>query len=1823
MPRFIVLSEPRTGSTYLQSLLNVHVDVCCTGDILGDEHGPKDDPVADVDRQLSALRQPVVGFKTFPEHLVYHRLSLPELVRRLDVSWVIVVWRRNSLEMYASLQIARRTGIWYSAAEPTTDVVETVEVKGSEFLQYVADTERLWRDVVRGWPPDVVPIFVEYEELAKTTESEMRRVLRRMSVDPTDYDFQAECRRQNPAPASRKVSTWKELTDAERRASIDIPSIVNDAVRRELNVPEECAHLLPDREPPAPPPPGWLYRVAEPHITSASRENVVDAVDSGSVSSAARWPHDMSGKLKQIFGAAVAQPCCNGFAAIVLALRASRVGPGDAVILPTFTMIAVPNAVRTVGARPVPVDNAPVDYNPGVREIEAAADDSTKAVIVTHTYGVPTSGMQSIAALCRRRRWFLIEDISECAGISTTVSDGSRRLLGTFGDFACASMYANKLLHGGDGGFVLAKDAIHGQRLGSLVNHGFTRSYHFVHLEAAPNFKISGLAAALACGILDSVDDIVRHRSLLARTYRRCLTATPLQLMPRCGPDDTPWVFGVCCADKAQRRSLRSLLAERGVETRNYFFPIHAQPAYGYEIASGVASFPNANHLAETGFYLPTYTALSEKDVEWICAVIASFFANRETTAECPKSVLPRNSIRVNSATLQLETRQMDENGQLVGCFAGFSHHTTVAVSLLSQAERYLVMERWDRGQILLQNMQQCVAECRNRKNGFDVAERVLQPYVDYVISQRKYELSIEEPWTNVDLTEGDLGRCSGIPTTTEPEVLQLLYWLVQGVRGTPHVLELGSLFGASTAAMAVAARRRSPDARLLAVDTFVWQKWMDRFNFGVRRKTGECFLDEFRRNTSFVSDIIQVVQCDVRSDEFRTETLDGLSFDVVFVDFTRDVDELETTWKRVRPHLKPDVSVVILNTVDRSNIPFVVSHSDELVPIAKPRGTRAKAYRFVNPVLPEVTGVRNAPVDGRRLRVVQSPDWNHHHGRAFNVAIDAVRRQLHSSDAAVDFIPAIEEFLCDFRDQIRRPWVGIVHGVAEDDQFYPPDMKRLCGRRYRSVMKLCRGLFTLTDSQAAYLRDHLDADRPIPICPLRLPMLPPETGLHRGDVVSRWKESGSVDLVFVGSFARDFSLFFEAAVPSGVRKVMLCGDEQSDEWAAKAPKDVAIRSRLGGNDYEEMLGRSIVMLALKYAGAANTITLECIARNVPIVAPRVSSCVDYLGASYPLLYDRSCRDMTHVLAVEKVQQAVDYLSQMDKSAFSIGRFCETIQSSSVLLSLPSEIDGLQHLTATFDVTVCMCSYRRTDNLPRILDSILRGQTFCGTVQVIVWNNNEARERVVREICEPYVARNSSRRSLELVSSTVNHYCIVRTCMSQLMRSDVLLICDDDVVPSASFVQFFVDAHRRHARDVLAVRGHRFLPHRLDHADPRAEWRDYEHVRFVDDGRAEQSVHFLHADTCLVPREALRELASIPLPDSAFALVDDYWMSFVLGHHFKRNLRKLQCRDGEHFTRTADSDEPGLALYTRPEVEDARVRMYVHHMLHGWPDWSSERVAASATVEPADSVSMKSAKTRWWNGHRAFVGYNVASDLTRDDAADLRRLGADVVRIGAVGCREDGGDFELAGFLDDPPTAQLRELRGTVEMLAEFGIGVIVTLNRRVASAELWRLIADEFRRHPNVIGYDLVNEPNVASDVDRHYTDVVDTPPTALKEYFDTVSLYRQQIRTVDAVTPIVIEPTFWAKPCSLPLLSDFVAETRRRDPNIVVSVHFYEPRPLVSRTLNRGRYQFPGTVPLYDCPNSELEEWNVERIHREVEKISQWQTEHGVTVFVGGRWA
>ena len=390
-------------------------------------------------------------------------------------------------------------------------------------------------------------------------------------------------------------------------------------------LPAELRAHLPDPEP-TPPATGFSVRVARPFIAPGAKERVAKTVEDGLVSSATSVLDEFEEELRKEFGVPFAKACSSGYSALVTALRLADVCEGCEVLVPSLTMIAVLNAVYDVNATPVFVDCAPGELNPSVDEYSAKRTRKTAALIVTHTYGVPAN-IAEIQAFCGGHRLVLIEDIAEAIG-----TEFCGKLAGTFGDFACASLYANKAITSGDGGFILStrKDERLRERADSLVNHGFTKHYHFVHLERCGNHKMSGLQAALATPAVSQISSVMEDRYRISQKYRSELQCVVPQLTPmpvnKWGKD-TPWVFGVLADSKETRRRLRQTLADAGYETRDFFLPLHLQPLY---LLSGgkLESLPHCEDMGRRGFYLPTFFGMSDQLIEDICKCLESGLAS-------------------------------------------------------------------------------------------------------------------------------------------------------------------------------------------------------------------------------------------------------------------------------------------------------------------------------------------------------------------------------------------------------------------------------------------------------------------------------------------------------------------------------------------------------------------------------------------------------------------------------------------------------------------------------------------------------------------------------------------------------------------------------------------------------------------------------------------------------------------------------------------------------------------------------------------------------------------------------------------------------------------------------------------------------------------------------------------------------------------------------------------------------------------------------------------------------------------------------------------
>ena len=172
------------------------------------------------------------------------------------------------------------------------------------------------------------------------------------------------------------------------------------------------------------------------------------------LSSKANYNTIFEDNLKSYFKVKTACSVSNGYSSLFVILKSIKLLKSSKrdVIIPDATMVAVENAVLDNDLNPVLVDNEKDHLNPSVEMITSKVTKDTIAIIVTHTYGVPIPQFENLVEFCFENKIFLIEDIAEAIGVQY-----KGQFLGTFGHFASASLYANKLITCGDGGFIFSK----------------------------------------------------------------------------------------------------------------------------------------------------------------------------------------------------------------------------------------------------------------------------------------------------------------------------------------------------------------------------------------------------------------------------------------------------------------------------------------------------------------------------------------------------------------------------------------------------------------------------------------------------------------------------------------------------------------------------------------------------------------------------------------------------------------------------------------------------------------------------------------------------------------------------------------------------------------------------------------------------------------------------------------------------------------------------------------------------------------------------------------------------------------------------------------------------------------------------------------------------------------------------------------------------------------------------------------------------------------------------------------------------------------------
>jgi dTDP-4-amino-4,6-dideoxygalactose transaminase len=315
-------------------------------------------------------------------------------------------------------------------------------------------------------------------------------------------------------------------------------------------------------------------------------------------------------------GARFAVGLSSGTDALLVALMALGIGPGDEVICPSFTFVATAGSIARVGARPVFADSCPNCFNLDPASVERSLSARTKAIIPVHLFGQPAD-MDPIADLARVRGIFIIEDVAQAFG-----AEYRGRKVGTIGDCGTVSFYPTKNLGAfGDAGLLLTNSADLAAAVKRLRNHGAERQYY--HPSIGGNFRLDAIQAALLAVKLPLLPGYTAARQLHAREYERLLRGVPGLVLPSTHSDRSHIYNQYTLRVPGRRDAFRAFLAERGIGSAIYYpVPLHRQECFAGDRHH---SLPVADALASECVSIPVFPELSPEEQEAAAAATAEF----------------------------------------------------------------------------------------------------------------------------------------------------------------------------------------------------------------------------------------------------------------------------------------------------------------------------------------------------------------------------------------------------------------------------------------------------------------------------------------------------------------------------------------------------------------------------------------------------------------------------------------------------------------------------------------------------------------------------------------------------------------------------------------------------------------------------------------------------------------------------------------------------------------------------------------------------------------------------------------------------------------------------------------------------------------------------------------------------------------------------------------------------------------------------------------------------------------------------------------------
>ncbi len=340
----------------------------------------------------------------------------------------------------------------------------------------------------------------------------------------------------------------------------------------------------------------------------------------------------------EYLGSAHALGVSSGTDALLLAMMALDIGPGDEVLCPTYTFFATAGTIWRLGARPVFVDSRPCCYNLCPDDLARKVTPRTKAIIPVHLYG-QCADMAAVLEVARRHDLPVVEDAAQAIG-----AEGGLGRAGAMGTIGCISFYPTKNLSGfGDGGLVTTDDPALHARMDSLRIHGHGPKYY--HKQVGGNFRMDAIQAALLRLRLPQLDAAAQQRRDNAAFYTAALVdagvgvvqasqcggagASPasgdkLGLPTTCSTGHTYNQYIVRVPERVGRDALRARLGEQGIGCEVYYpLCLHQQECFA-DLGHGAGDFPVAEAAAASTLALPIFPGLRPDELQAVVAALTA-----------------------------------------------------------------------------------------------------------------------------------------------------------------------------------------------------------------------------------------------------------------------------------------------------------------------------------------------------------------------------------------------------------------------------------------------------------------------------------------------------------------------------------------------------------------------------------------------------------------------------------------------------------------------------------------------------------------------------------------------------------------------------------------------------------------------------------------------------------------------------------------------------------------------------------------------------------------------------------------------------------------------------------------------------------------------------------------------------------------------------------------------------------------------------------------------------------------------------------------------